>query len=321
MANEFYTTMQTKDFESQLRQLPESTKTLLPFCTNEGMKQGAEAYFNQFGSMEARSGRVRFGKHEHDEGEFYRRRVTPLFAYASPMLDSKDQVETLVDPKSKLAMAVKHALARKISQDAMTAMFGTAYTGVSGATAETFNSSDIIGVGVGSTGNTGLNADKIVAAVEKIQNQGFDLSDPMNELTLVMGPKQASNAKLDATLKSYDYMSGKILSGINIPDGFMGIRNVITDATCPYANVATTGINSVWTKNGLAVDTAGADIRMAFLFIKSAVSYAMWENPMVRVDELQEQHYDWQLYSRVQYGITRMYPAGGIVGILCDQSP
>jgi hypothetical protein len=319
MANEFYTTMQTKAFESQLRQLPESTKTLLPFCTREANQVGEETYFNQFGSMVARKGRVRKGKHERDEGEYKRRRVTPDFAYLATDLDCKDQVESLVDPRSKLAMGVNHALSRQMCQDTMTAAFGTAYTGKAGGTAETFNASDLIATSIGSTNN--LNADKIVAGVELIQNQGFDLSDPANELTLVMGPSQAKAAKLDSTLGSFDYMSGKILSGIDIPDGFMGIRNVITDASCPYANDAATGINSAWTDNGLAQDdAAGNNVRMAFLFVKSAISYAMWEDPIVRVDELQEQHYDWQLYSRVQYGITRMYAAGGIVGLLCDQA-
>jgi len=157
-------------------------------------------------------------------------------------------------------------------------------------------------------------------SVEKIQNQGFDLADPANELTLMMGPSQAKAAKLDTVLSNYDYLSGRILSGIDIPDGFMGIRNVITDASCPFANDAGTNINASWTNNGLAQDdTAGNNVRMAFLFVKSAISYAMWEDPIVRVDELQEQHYDWQLYSRVQYGITRMYESGGIIGILCDQ--
>jgi len=322
MANEFYTTMQTKDFESQLRQLPESTKTLLPFCTREENKTGEEAYFNQFGSMVARKGRVRKGKHEKDEGVYKRRRVTPDFAYLATDLDCKDEVESLVDPRSKLSMGVKYALSRQMCQDTMAAAFGTSYTGKAGGTSETFNSSDIVAATVGaSSGNAGLNADKITAAVQKIQDQGFDLADPMNELTMVMGPAQAKDAKLDSVLSNYDYLSGRILSGINIQDGFMGISNVVTDAMCPYANNDADGINLSWTDNGLAQDdTDTNDIRMAFLFVKSAISYAMWEDPTVRVDELQEQHYDWQLYSRVQYGMTRMYEAGGIIGILCDQS-
>jgi len=220
-------------------------------------------------------------------------------------------------------MNVKHALSRQMGQDVITAMFGTAYTGKAGGTSETFNANDIVGVQVGgSSANVGMNADKLVAGIQKIQDQGFDLSDPRNELTLLMAPKQASNCKLDSELQTYDNMTGKILSGVNIPDGFMGIRNVLTDPMCPYANNATTGINSSWTDNGLAQDDTGAaDIRMAILFIKSSMSYAMWENPIVRVDELQEQHYDWQLYSRVQYGMTRMYAEGAIIGILCDESP
>lgn len=322
MANEFYDVMPTKAFESQLRQLPESVKSLFPFGTNMGQQVGEEAYFNQFGSMTARKGRVRKGKHEKDEGVYKRRRVTPDFAYLATDLDSKDAVSSLVNPKSQLAMQIKHALTRQMSQDFITAAFGTAYTGKAGGTSETFSSADIIAASVGSTGSTGMNADKLVYAIEKIQNKGFDLSDPMNELTLVMGPKQASDAKLDSVLSNYDYLSGRILSGINIPDGFMGIRNVISDAMCPYANNAATGVNSLWTDNGLAQDDTGAaDIRMAFLFVKSAIAYSMWEDPIVRVDELQEQHYDWQLYSRVQYGITRMYESGGVIGILCDQSP
>ncbi len=322
MANEYYTTMQTKDFESQLRQLPESTKTLLPFCTREPNKTGEEAYFNQFGSMVARKGRVRKGKHEKDEGVYKRRRVTPDFAYLATDLDCKDEVESLVDPRSKLSIGVKYALARQMCQDTIVAAFGTAYTGKDGGTSETFNSDDLIAASVGvSSGNAGLNADKITLAVQKIQDQGFDLGDPANELTLVMGPAQAKDAKLDSVLSNYDYLSGRILSGINIKDGFMGISNVVTDAMCPYLNEAGTGALASWSDNGLAQDgVSGNDIRLAFLFVKSAIGYAMWEDPVVRVDELQEQHYDWQLYSRVQYGITRMYEAGGIIGILCDQS-
>ncbi len=322
MAYEFENVMPTKAFESQLRQLPESTKSLFPFGMSMGQKTGEEAYFNQFGSMVARKGRVRKGKHEKDDGVYKRRRVTPDFAYLATDLDSKDAVSSLVDPKSQLAMQVKHALVRQMSQDFVTAAFGTAYTGKAGGTSETFSSSDIVAVDEGASASTGLNADKIVYAVEKIQNAGFDLSDPMNQLTLVMGPRQSSDAKLDSVLSNYDYLSGRILSGININDGFMGISNVVTDAMCPYANNDADGVNSSWTDNGLAQDdTDGNDIRMAFLFVKSAVAHAMWEDPIVRVDELQEQHYDWQLYSRVQYGITRMYESGGIVGILCDQSP
>ena len=324
MANEYYNVMPTKEFEAQLRQLPESTKTILPFCTNMGDKTGEEAYFNQIGSMTARKGKVRYGEHEHTEGEFKRRRVTPEFAYLATQLDCKDQVESLVDPRSALAMNVKHALSRQMGQDAITNMFGTAYTGKAGGTSESFNaaSTDIVSAATGGSASTGLNATKLVTAIELIQNQGFDLSDPANELTLVMAPKQSANAKIDSVLSNYDYLSGRILSGIDIPDGFMGIRNVITDPMCPFANNAATGVNSSWTDNGLAQDdTDSNDIRMAFLFIKSAVGYSMWEQPTVRVDELQKEHYNWQLYSRVQYGITRMYAQGGIIGILCDESP
>lgn len=323
MANEFYTTMQTKAFEAQLRQLPQSTKTLFPLLTNEGSQVGEEAYFNQFGSMVARKGRVRKGKHEKDEGVYKRRRVTPEMAYLATDLDGFDQVKTLVDPKSSLASGVRYALQRQMSHDALTAMFGTAYTGKAGGSSETFNSDDIIGVQVGGdSSNCGINADKITLGVEMMQNQGFDLGDPKNELTLFMGPHQATNAKLDSTLSNYDYLTNRVLSGIDIPDGFMGIRNVITDASCPYANNAADGINASWSDNGLAEDdTDGNGVRMAILFVKSAVSYGMWEDFVVRVDELQEQHYDWQLYSRVAYGLTRMYERGGIIGILCDESP
>ena len=322
MANEFYNVMPTKAFEAQLRQLPQSTKTILPYCTNMGDQTGEESYFNQAGSMTARKGRVRFGDHEKDQGVFKRRRVTPEFAYLATELDCKDQVETLVDPRSNLAMNVKHALSRQIGQDTITNAFGTAYTGKAGGTSESFNSSDIVGAAVGGSASTGMNADKLVGAIEKIQDQGFDLTDPANELTLVMGPKQSSDAKLDSVLSNYDYLTSGILSGIEVPDGFMGIKNVMVDPMCPFANDAATGVNSSWTDNGLAQDdTSANDVRMAFLFVKSAIGYSMWEQPTVKVDELQNQHYDWQLYSRVQYGITRMYEAGGIVGILCDQSP
>jgi len=324
MANEFYSVMPTKAFEAQLRQLPQSTKTILPYCTNMGDQTGEEAYFNQAGSMTARKGRVRYGNHEKDEGVFKRRRVTPEFAYLATELDCKDQVESLVDPRSSLSMNVKYALSRTMGQDTITNAFGTAYTGKAGGTSEAYNAAgtDVIAAATGAAASTGMNADKLVGAIELIQNQGLDLSDPATELTLDMAPKQSSDAKLDSVLSNYDYLTSGILAGLEVPDGFMGIKNVMVDPMCPYANNAATGVKSSWTDNGLAQDDTDAnDVRMAFLFIKSAIGYSMWEQPTVKVDELQQQHYDWQLYSRVQYGMTRMYAQGGIIGILCDESP
>lgn len=318
---EFYTDMYTKAFASDLMELPSSKATLLPYITNKGSFTGEEAYFNQIDSMTANTGLTRYEEHSFTEADFSRRRVTPEAHWLATRLAKVDQVKSLVDPRSEIAMQVKHALSRKMAQQAVTAAFGTAYTGKAGGTSESFNSSDIVAVDVGSTGTTGLNADKIVYAIEKMQNQGIDPTDPMYEPTLVISPQLARDAKLDSTLSNRDYMTTQILSGIGLPQGFMGIKNVIVDPICPYANNATTGINASWTAKGFAQDDTGAaDIRMAFIVSKGALAYGMWEEPIVRVDELQKNHYDWQLYSRVQIGVTRMLAQGGIIGILCNQS-
>lgn len=319
---EFYTDMYTKAFESDLMELPSSKAALLPYIANKGNFTGEEAYFNQIDAMSANTGLTRYEEHTWTEGEFSRRRVTPEVHWIATKLAKVDQVKSLVDPRSDLAMQVKHALSRKMAQQVVSAAFGTAYTGKAGGTSETFNSNDIVGVSVGHTGTTGLNADKLVYAVEKMRKQGIDPTDPMYELTLVISPELERDAKLNAKLSSADYMTNKILSGLGIPDGFMGIKNIIVDPMCPYANNATTGINASWTTKGFANDDSdAADVRMAFLIAKGALAYGMWEQPMVRVDELQKNHYDWQLYSRVQLGVTRMLARGGVIGILCDQSP
>lgn len=324
MATGFNDITPTKAFQAQLENLPKSSATLVPFMANKGTHKGEEWYVTQIGSTSARKGRVRRGKHEIDDATFARRRITPEFAYKAITVDSKDAAETIINPNSDIATEIRLCLERQMFQDAVSAAFGTAYTGKAGATGELFNvaGTDVVQATVGVTsGNGSINADKITKAIRLMQDRGFNLADPRNELTLVMAPEQAASAKTDTVLASYDYMSGKILSGINIPNGFMGIKNVIVDPACPYADAATTGVNPVWDEAGLATDTAGADLRMAFLFCKSALAYVTFNEPVVRIDELQERHYDYQVYGAVHYGFSRMYAQGGVIGILCDQSP
>ena len=323
MATGFNDITPTKAFMAQLEHLPKSAATLMPFMANKGNVKGEEVYITQLGSTSARKGRVRRGKHEIDDASFARRRITPEFAYKAITVDSKDAAETIINPNSDIAMEVRLCLERQMFQDAVTAAFGTASTGKTGSGSEAFDAAttDVIGVQVGAAANVSINATKITSAMAAMQDRGFNLADPRNELTLVMAPEQSKAARIDSTLGSFDYMNGKILSGIDIPGGFMGIKNIIVDPACPFANAGSTAIDTTWNDAGLASDGGGNDIRMAFLFCKSAMATVTFNSPVVEIDKLQERHYDWQVYAAVHYGFSRMYAQGGVIGILCDESP
>jgi len=324
MGNTFYEVMPTKAFEATLQELPQSKMTLLPYLTNKGQKKGEEAYFNQIQAMTANTGRVRYGEHDIDYGEFSRRRVVPQFHYLATQLDSKDAVESLVDPRSDLSMQIQYALGRKCAQQVMAAAFGTAYTGKAGGTSESFNaaSTDVVAAAFGGSGSTGMNINKIVEAIRLAKSRGIDPNDPRNELTLVVSPKVEADMKLQEKLTSLDYQTSAALAGLDMPKGLLGIKQIVVDEACPYANDAATGINESWSKEGFAADDAGAnDIRMCAMLVKSGMAYAQWESPFVRSDELQKNHYDPHVYSRIQIGVTRMIAQGGVIGILSDQTP
>lgn len=111
-----------------------------------------------------------------------RRWVYPTDFDWGDIVDNQDKLRTHIAPEGKYTQNGLAAIHRNMDDEIVDAMFADARTGVRGATTTAFPSTQEIAVGTGSSGDTGLNTDKLLAAREKIMAANVDLLNPNNKL-------------------------------------------------------------------------------------------------------------------------------------------
>ena len=325
MANEFYNVMPTKQYASTLDILSQEKSKLLQRVWNKGTITGIESYFNQLQPFDMTFSRSRYASTSFTEPTYARRRVTKTAANVAIPLDDLDLVETLVDPKSELSQSGIYAAGRAQDKILWNAIYGTAQTGVAGATATAFDTGQIVDVQVGgSSSDVGLNLEKILGGVEIIMGNSVDLEDPMNELTMVISPGQWNDYLQVAKLTSSDYANKALENGrMMIP----GVPNsqVIVSNMVPYVNTAETGANVelsggsvAWSTGGGAVDVDSTSHRAVTMFCKSGVGFGTWKETQVKAQERPDLNNIWQLWMELMVGATRL-EEGKVVLIECQE--
>jgi len=313
MPANFQTELYTKEYEAQCEILSQAHSIFNGLIDDKGTRTGEEAYFNQSHSWDMTFGRARNSDTQYLDPQYTRRRITPEIATAAVPLDKIDTVRSLVNPQSVIARNGYYAAGRAKDKIIWNGMFGTAYTGKGGTTAVNFSTDQIVDVQVGgSAADTGLNITKLLKAIQMLEDQNIDVTDPMNELSLIYAPQQKNDLMSIANLQSFDYMGGKALVTGRF-DGLLGIPNIRRSTMVPYCNAAETGadvdldgVNAAWGANGNANDIAGNSNRAVILMCRSAVSWASWANLRVETAELPEKNYLWQLWLEFQGGAARM---------------
>jgi hypothetical protein len=324
MSGTFYNITPTQQYASTLDILSQAHSKLMPHIWNRGNLTGENVYFNQLSPHEMTFGRDRYAPTEFIEPEYERRRITPQIANSAIPLDNKDLVKTLVDPKSDLARNGVYAAGRAKDKIIWNALYGTAYAGKSGETSTAFSTDQIIDVQVGgSSSDTGLNLDKLTAAVKLLENQNIDLEDPMNKPVLVISPDQKEDLINMQKFTSSDYINGSPVSSGKLPP-ILGIE-VVLSTMVPYMNTAETGANVeytggnvAWSRGGSAIDVDSTSHRAVTLFCKSALGFGTWANTQVRADQRTDLNMLWQLWMELQCGAARLEEIK-VVAIECQQ--
>lgn len=313
MANEFYNVMPTKQYASTLDILSQEFAQIASCAWDKGTLVGEESYFNQLDPFEMTFDRSRYDDTTFTEPTYQRRRITKTPANVAIPLDKIDTVETLVDPKSELSQNGAYAAGRAKDKLTWQALYGDAFTGKAGGTTVSFDANNIVDKDVGAAGS-GLNLEKILAAVEGIMTGSVDLMNPMNELTMVIAPQQWNDYLQIAKLTSTDYVANKPLEN-GIIGRVPGVPNskVIVSNMLPYINTAGTSANvdisggsNAWATGGIAVDVDTTAERAVTLFCKSGVGFGTWEETQVRAEERPDKNYIWQLWMQLQCGVARL---------------
>jgi hypothetical protein len=248
---------------------------------------GEETYMDQIEAFEAQARGSRLAATDPTLASYARRRIALEDFYIAKAIDKMDDVRTLADPTSAISKSGIAGLGRKIDDQIIAALYGTAYTGKVGGTSTVLPSAQKI-----ASASTNLTLAKWLDAIEILN--GNDV-DPSDEKYLLIGSNQLSSLLNTTEIKSADYNTVKALVQGQL-NSFLGCT-VIRTERLPVA----------------------ASVRKCLLYTKSGVGLAIGRDIVSRIDELPTNHYAKQLYFSMAIGASRL-EEDKVVEISCLES-
>lgn len=248
---------------------------------------GEETYMDQIEAFEAQARGSRLAATDPTLASYARRRIALEDFYIAKAIDKMDDVRTLADPTSAISKSGIAGLGRKIDDQIIAALYGTAYTGKVGGTSTVLPSSQKV-----ASASTNLTLAKWLDGIEILN--GNDV-DPSDEKFLLIGSNQLSSLLNTTEIKSADYNTVKALVQGQL-NSFLGCT-VIRTERLPVA----------------------ASVRKCLLYTKSGVGLAIGRDIVSRIDELPANHYAKQLYFSMAIGASRLEETK-VVEISCLES-
>lgn len=263
-------------------------------CVTTGSYVGKQASpVDQFGAIEARRVTGRFEPIGRVDGSVDRRWIYPEDFDLPQYIDSFDKLRQIIDPQAAYSQNTAAAMSRAMDDVILSAFFGDAKTGESGATTETFGTAltsaggQNVSVSVGGT-TSGWNVAKLREAKLRMQKDEVDFDTEM--LYAALTPTQHDNMLNEITIISSDFNGGDrpVLKEGKV-ERFLGcefkISNRIATGTDDVAG--TSRGNPVWVKSGMHL--------------------GVWQDVVnsLKPDMTLKGH-PWQLYSMMSIGATRL---------------
>ena len=231
-----------------------------------------------------------------EDNGFTRRWVFPSERELGQLIDTFDELQTIVDPKSQYSSNAAMAFGRSIDDIIIAAAFGTNQTGQDAASlsAETFNTALTtaatpgyqIGVQYGSSVNTGLTVDKLIELRRNLRHYHVDIErDPV---CLIIGSQQEADLlnQVKVTSSEFNTQGGVLVDGR--VTRFMGFDLVVSERL-PTASTNT--------------------VRQCLAFAKSGMHLGVWKDLYNRIDiRIDKSSQPYQLYTQMMIGATRTQP-------------
>jgi hypothetical protein len=208
----------------------------------EGFHVGKQASPIQYvGPVQLKTPAGRFSPKNRQDADFMRRWVFPQDGEIDQLIDSFDQLKTIIDPKSQYVTGAANAVGRGWDDSLIAAAFGTAQIGqdAGGLSSETwasFSSSYSVASTFGSTVASGLTVPKLIEAKRIFRHNHADLEDLGEEMTLVIGSKQESDLLNQVQVVSTEFNDKPVLVDGRLTK-FLGYNIVFSERLSVAANV------------------------------------------------------------------------------------
>ena len=288
----FYTTQ----FSTNLELLLQQKGSKLRGKVAEGFHVGKMASpINQIGPVSMRAPAGRFAPKARVDAALTRPWVFPIQGEIDQLIDTFDELQTIVDPKSGYTEAASNAAGRYWDDGIIANATGTAQRGqdASALTSESFTSTYQIAATFGASAANGLSVAKLIECKRLMRHYHNDLE--MDQATLVIGSQQESDLLNLVQVVSTEFNDRPVLVD-GMVKRFLGYDIVLSERL-PQTTVNTT--------------------RGVLAFVKSGLYLGIWkdtENKVFQRPDLSSN--PWDLSTTLMYGAVRTQ-LGKVFQILC----
>ncbi len=273
------TTAFVEQYSSNVSMLAQQMGSRLRAAVDVESVVGKNAFFDQIGVTAAVQRTSRHADTPQIDTPHSRRRVSLSDYEWADLIDEQDKVRTLIDPTSNYAKAAAAALGRSMDDVIISALGGTAATGVAGATSTALPSGSKFAT---SDQSDGLTIAKLIAS-----KKFFDLGDvdPSIPRYIVCGATQIADLLNTTQVTSSDFNTVKALAAGEV-DTFMGFKFIMS--------------------NRLSFDATNTDDRLVFAFSQDAIKLAIGKDITSKIDVRADKSYATQVYTCMTLGAVRM---------------
>jgi Phage capsid protein len=287
----------TTQFSTNLELLLQQMGSKLRGKVREGFHVGKMASpINQIGAVSLKAPAGRFAPKNRSDSEFDRPWVFPQEGEIDQLIDSFDELQTIVDPKSQYTENAANAVGRGWDDCLIANACATRQVGQDAAslTSKTFSTANFqISVSFGAASASGLTVAKFIEAKRILRKYHNDLErDPP---TMVIGSNQEADLLNQVQVVSTEFNDRPVLVDGNVKR-FLGFEIEMSERL-PY-------------------NVGAANQRGCFAFVKSGMYLGIWKDLTNRVsirNELSGEPYD--LWTSTMFGSTRTQE-GKVVQIL-----
>jgi len=263
----------------------------------EGFHVGKQASPIQYiGAVQMVTPAGRFSPKNRQNADFTRRWVFPIDKECDQLIDSFDELKTIIDPKSQYSDVAASAVSREWDDRLISAAFAVAQIGqdAGGLSGENFSTS-LYGVSetFGSTANSGLTIQKMIEAKRIFRKAQVFEVEPETSITWITNSQGESD----------------LLNQVQVVSTEFNDRPVLTDGKVTRF----LGMDIIYSERLISSSNA----RQNIVFVKSGLYLGIWKDTNNRVsirNDLSGEPYD--LYTSMSCGATRLEP-GRLLQVLC----
>lgn len=277
---------------------------------------GEKGFYDRYGATAMVEKTGRFENTPVIDVEHSRRMVTSKEFHWNALVDEKDKLEMLNDPKSQYAQSAAYALARQKDDVIIPAFSGNAYSGKGGATSVPLPDSQKIVAHDGST-TTGVNLNvRTLRATSKLFKENE--IDPSLKKYFAYSASQLDSLLGQTEVTSSDFNTVKALVQGEV-NSFMGFEFVDSERLeKASANVTYNVANGTYGSGTGSIVVATYNARHCIAWAQDGLLFAIKEDGFARVSEREDLSYATQIYYRTNIGATRMEEEK-IVQVICAE--